>query len=465
MALDSLSATDRAFLSIESAEMGMHVGAVMLFEGGDLVGPDGALAMDLVHRRVAAALDGAPRLRQKVREVPGLGAVWVDDDRFRLDAHLFHTAVPRPGGMPQLFRLAGRLFAQPLDRRRPLWEMWFVEGLEGGRLALVMKAHHAMVDGVGGLELLASLLRVEPTTDVAEPSTFQPRPPPSARDVAVDRARTLVHAVDTFRKSLGEGGAGEKLRSVAAGLVETLKDGATPADETTLNPKEVGPHRAFAGIRLDLERLRALRRATGGTLNDLALAAVTGGLRAYLQRRGDPVGSLRTFRAMVPVNLRGRGLAGADGGNHVSLVLAKLPIDEPSPLARLAAVRATCEHLKHASHEIEGAAFVEHLADLGGPNVVTASFHAAMRLRAFNVVVSNVPGPPFGLYFGTARLAGLWGLVPLFAHQGLAISLVSYDGGFFVGLHADPDAVPDPERVGEDVAVAFDELEAAVAGA
>jgi WS/DGAT/MGAT family acyltransferase len=461
MDLDKLSSTDRVFLDIEGGALMMHIGAVMVFEGGDLVGADGALDAARLTRLLEASIADVPRFRQVVREAPPLGAVWVDDARFRLDYHVRHTAVPRPGGDAQLMALAGRVFAQPLDRRHPLWEVWLVEGLSHGRFAMLLKAHHAMVDGVAGMALLAALLRLEPSDDdPPPPAPWTPRPAPGAASLAAalvtDTARSVAHALHDLRGAIGEGAT--HARDIAGGLFDTLRDGVMPASESSINPAEMGPHRTYAGARLDLARAKAVRRALGGTLNDVALTVVTGALRRYLARRGDAVDTLRDFRALVPVDLRGRqGEAGASG-NHISLVLAKLPVSEPDARRRYEAVHAACEHLKHASHEIEGAAFIERIGDLGGPNVVAAVFRVASVLRAFNVTVTNVPGPQAPLYLGRARMTSIHAVVPLFTHQGVGVAVVSYDGGMFVGLYADPDAVPDVEALAGDVAAAFDEL-------
>lgn len=468
MTLETLSSTDQAFLDIEEVSMGMHVGAALVFEGGGLVRADGGLDAARLAALIEEGIDGVPRFRQCVREVPGLGAAWVDDAHFRLDYHVRHTAVPRPGGVEQLMKLAGRVFAQPLDRNRPLWELWLVEGLENGKFALIVKAHHAMVDGVAGIGVLASLFGVEPAEREPRPSGWQPRPEPGklelARSLAASRARGVVELFQQARGTLEHRDeALSKARDVASGLFETLREGLAPADATALNPAELSPHRCFGGVRLDLARVREARRLLGGTLNDVALASVTGGLRRYLARRGDPVDTLRDFRAMVPVNLRPRQGAAAPGmGNHVSLVLARLPIHEPDARRRFDEVKRVCEHLKGDSHEIEGAELIERIGDMGGPNVVSAVFRVAMKLRAFNVVVTNVPGPPCPLYLGTSRMESIWALVPLFSHQGLGIALISYHGGLFVGLHGDPEAVADLDAVGRDIEQSFEELAALV---
>lgn len=464
MSHDALSATDRAFLGIEDHALAMHVGATIVLERGDLLRPDGTLDIDRVMRLVSSGVEQVPRFRQHVRAVPGLGAVWVDDPGFQLDYHVRHTSIDHPGSHEQLMTLAGRVFGQALDRHRPLWEMWFVEGLEGGRVALLTKVHHAMIDGVAGMSILGALFRTEPFDDVPPPVARAASAEPStlalAKEIIAERAAAVASALRHAPEALTLNRDTLKhVGDTASGLAATLREGVIPADVTRLNPDSVGQQRTFAGVRLDLDRVRRTRRALSGTVNDVALAAVAGGLRRYFLRHGDDVDKMRDVRAFIPVNLRPRqGRTAAEPGNHVSLVLARMPIHEPDPRARFDEVHRVCDHLKHGSHEIEAAELIESIGDLGGPNIVHAIFRAAMALRAFNIVVTNVPGPPISLYCGRARMESIWGVVPLFAHQGVAISLISYGSDMFVGLYADPDAVPDLEALGADVLASFDEL-------
>ena len=343
-----------------------------------------------------------------------------------------------------------------------------MEGLSDGRFALIFKVHHAMVDGVAGIALLATLLSLDPADDPPAPPPWTPRPGPAGLDLAAalaaDSAHAVVDGLRALRTSPGDRGA--QARDIVEGLVDTLREGLVPAAATSINPAEVGPHRAFAAARLDLERAQAVRRALGGTLNDVVLAVATGGLRRHLARRGDPVDTVDEFRALVPVDLRAReGATGATGaGNHVSVVLLHLPLREADPRARYAAVCRASDQLKHASHEIEGAAFVERIGDLGGPNIVSAVFRVAAMLRAFNVVITNVPGPQVPLYLGRSRMTALHAEVPLFTHQGVGVAAVSYAGAISVGLYADVDAVPDVDALAADVRAAFDELCALAAG-
>ena len=465
MHLDKLSATDRAFLDIEGDALQMHIGAVMTLEGGSLRRPDGGVDLPRLCAILADGLSRLPRFSQRVREVPGLGAVWVDDATFRLERHVMHTALPRPGDDAALRRLAGRVLSHPLDRNHPLWELWLVEGLEGGRFALIFKAHHAMVDGIAGVEVLAALLRVEPAERVAEVTSRPPSPEPSRLAVASglvgDSGRAIADSVRGARAALEHPlDALRSAKDLAHGVYDTLKTGLRPASATSLNPSELSRHRSFGGLRVPLAAVRACARALGGTVNDVVLSAVAGALRSFLMRAGDDIDALTDFRALVPVNLRGRdsGHAGATLGNHISLVLMPMPVALGDARARFEAVHRATQRVKGASHEVEGAALVERIGDLGGPNVVTAVFRTAAHLRAFNVVVTNVPGPQFPLYLGTCRMHSIFGSVPLFAHQGVGITALSYDGGVFFGVQSDGEVMPAVEPFLDDLRVAVRDL-------
>lgn len=463
MTHERLSATDRAFLAIEEGALRMHVAMVMVLDGGGFVGADGALDARRLTALLAAGVDRVPRFRQRVREVPGVGAAWEDDPAFRAEDHIVHTSLPRPGDDAALRALVGRVLAQPLDRRRPLWEFWLVEGLHGGRFALIAKAHHAMVDGVAGVALLAALLRAEPGDEVLPREPHPPEAPARADRLAAalltDGARNLLAMLRGAKEELAQpADALKHALALGEGLAETLRDGLTPAPKTAINPDEVGGRRSFRGVRLPMARLTAARRALGATVNEVVLTLTTAALRRYLARRGDAVDALEGFRALVPVNLRPRHGEAAGVGNRISLVLMPLPLALGDARARLDAVHRTCAHFKHESHEVEGAELVERIGDLGGPNVVSLIFRAAAALRAFNVVVTNVPGAPFPLYLGRAQVQEMWAEVPLFAHQGVGVAALSYDDGLFLGLHADADAVPDLEALAGDFERAFEEL-------
>jgi len=361
--------------------------------------------------------------------VPVLGAVWVDDPGFRLEAHLHRAALLRPGRDAELFELAGAIFSRPLPLGGPLWELWLVEGMAAGRLAIVLKAHHALVDGVGGLGVLTAIVRF--AAEDAHPKEpvwlAQPHPLPWV-------VRTLAQA---RVRRLGE---------LRAGLRETVRDRS-------------GLARA-RDVAVCLARVNAVRSVFGGAVNDVAPTITAGCLHRSVSRMGDDVDHLRSFRALVPVDLRPRtGEAGI--GNHIALLLAELPVGEPDARARLARVRETIDELKHGSHEIEGTAFLERVGDLAGPNLVSLTFTLAMRLRAFNVVVTNMAGPPVPAYLARSPVEAVYPLVPLFSHQALGLAWLGYDGWLHLGLHADAAVLPSLHAVSADFTAAFEELAAA----
>ncbi|HXJ34580.1 MAG TPA: wax ester/triacylglycerol synthase family O-acyltransferase [Candidatus Eisenbacteria bacterium] len=443
---ERLSALDATFLAIEDRCSHMHIGSVGVFEAEPGMGSAGALDLDSVHHLVSVVLDSVPRYHQRVETTPIFGhPVWVDDASFNLNYHLRHTRLPLPGDERQLKRLAGRVMSQQLDRGKPLWESWFVEGLEGNRFAVVSKVHHCMVDGIGGVEMTTATLRPAPGPDprLAEQSRpFQPRPVP--------RPRELVCAELWHRLGGALGFAGAAARGVTQpratasivggtleGLAESLTTAFRPASPTPLNVA-IGPHRRFDWTAIDLAVVKAVRTRLGGTVNDVVLAVVAGAMRRYLGARGVDVDRL-DFRAMVPVNLR----AGYGGtGNRVASVLVRLPVDVADMERRLQRVRQEMETAKH-SHQIDAARAIEDITDWTMTTLIAQSARLASVSQPFNLVVTNVPGPQFPLYFLGARLVAAYPLVPLFQRQALGIALFSYDGRLFWGINADWDAVPD----------------------
>lgn len=440
----------------------MAVGAVCVFEGGDLVGDHDALDLVRLRRYVESVVSREPRYRQRVVRVPGLGQpVWVDDEDFALDFHLRHVRLPWPGDDRQLKRLAGRLFGQRIDRDHPLWELWAVEGLHDHRFALVFKVHHCMADGVAGAGLIASLLRLGPDATIQAAAPWSPRP--HAGPLAMVREeiryhnRQVVALARRVRSAAGGGGGGD-LRQYLRGIGETLRAGLRPAPPSPLNPGHIGAQRRFDTLRLDLAAIKRVRKALGGTVNDVALAVVAGGLRRYLTRRGGEAAVAAGLRAMVPVNIRAPG---QHGGNQVSLFLCELPVSEPDPVARLRVITERSRHLKEESGQATGTAFFEQLADAVATQLVTVTVRIAVKLRALNLVVTNVPGPPVPLYLLGARMVEVYPLVPLYENQALGVALFSYAGSLFVGLSACWHTLPDLHDLVGDLEAAFAELERA----
>jgi len=443
---DRLSALDATFLAIETPNVHMHVGSVSVFEGGDLRTAEGGLDIERVKALAEPALRRSARFRQRIERIPVFGhPVWVDDPRFHLDYHVRHTALPEPGDERQLKRLAGRIFSQKLDPHRPLWEMWFVEGLEGGKFAIISKIHHCMIDGVSGADLLAGFMQGD--AGGAAPTSaprWVPRPSPSPQQLLADEiARRASLPAKAAQAGLGAlrdpvGAAGD-LRDAVSSVAEALGAGLASASATPLND-DIGPYRRFDWCRTSLGDVREVKEKLGGTVNDVVLAVVSGAMRRFLKRRAvDPDGL--DFRAMLPVNVRTTDQHGKLG-NRVAFLMARLPVGESDPLARYRQVIETTRALK-ASSTVQGSELLEELSDWVMTTLFSDVSRLAAKTRSYNMVVTNVPGPQFPLHVLGGRMESIYPLVPLFSNQGLGIALFSYDGQLFWGFNADWDAVPD----------------------
>ena len=442
---DRLSALDATFLALESPSVHMHVGTVAIFEGGPLRAPDGSLDLERIRALSEPTLRRNARFRQRIARVPVFDhPIWVDDASFNLDYHLRHTSLPEPGDERQLKRLAGRIFSQKLDLGRPLWEMWFVEGLEDGRVAVISKVHHCMIDGVAGVDLLAGFLVASEQPGSAPAGRWLPRPVPSQAKQLADeiayRLRFPARAAGAGLRALGA--PLESLREARHALEavgQVLAAGFDSASSTPLND-DVGPHRRFDWTRMDLAALKEVKARFGGTLNDVVLAIVSGAMRHFLQRRGVAVDEI-AFRAMVPVNVRREAERGKVG-NRVVSVAAALPVDERDPARRMARVIEATQRFK-TSDIVEGGELLEGLGEWGMTSLMASFARLSALTRAFNLVVTNVPGPQVPLRMLGAKLEAVYPLVPLFSNQNLGIALFSYDGGLYWGFNADWDAVPD----------------------
>jgi WS/DGAT/MGAT family acyltransferase len=442
---DRLSALDAAFLEIEDPSALMHVGAVAIFELGALRTPDGGLDIERIRAAAVPMLRASPRLRQRLDWIPLLDhPVWVDDDRFNLAYHLRHTALPEPGDERLLKRLAGRIFSQQLDRGKPLWEMWYVEGLEGDRFAVIGKFHHCMLDGVAGAHLVGLMFGSDLADPMDEPAPrWLPRPAPGGARLLADellrRATLPLRAASAGAEALRRPWrALSAARGVGESLLATARQAISPATATPLNV-EIGSHRRFDWLKSDLSTLRDVKTRLDGTVNDVVLATVSGALRRFLRARGLRLEEL-DVRALVPVNVRADDERG-DLGNRVAFMVARLPLDEADPARRLARVCAETRRLKR-SRQVEGAELIEQISDWTD----TAVFARYARLgasRAFNLVVTNVPGPRETARLLGSRLVEIYPLVPLYRNQALGIALFSYDGALHWGLNGDWDAMPD----------------------
>ncbi len=455
-----LSPLDASFLHIEDNVSHMHIGSVGIFDGP-------VPAYDDVVATIAGKLALVPRYRQVVRRVPAdLGRpVWVDDPHFRIEYHVRNTALPSPGGAEELRRLVGRLMSQALDRTKPLWEMWVVEGLEDGQWALVSKVHHCMVDGVSGSELLAVTMDLSPVPSDPVDEPFVPRPAPSslrlafsaAADMARDpyeQLRALRAATRVPRRAVAQ------TLEVVGGLFQ-LVGLVRPTPPTSLNGP-IGPHRRWAWAETTVDNVKRIRKELGGTFNDVVLTAITAGFRQLLLSRGEPVE--RVLRTLVPVSVRGRdtsGMAVGDGrlDNQVSAMVAELPIDLAEPVARLEVIRDQMAGLKESKEALAG----EALTSLSGfaPPVLLAMgtrLAAKSAQRAINTVTTNVPGPQLPLYLLGRRMRRAYPYVPLGAQLRITVAIFSYDGQVNVGVTGDYDGAADIEVLSRGIEEGFEEL-------
>jgi len=447
---ERLSALDASFLDVESKVAPMHVGAALIFDARPLTLEHGGLDIERLTKYTVAALDSIPRYRQRVEWVPGFGhPVWVDDDRFNIHFHLRHTRLPLPGDERSLKRLVGRLFSQHLDRSRPLWEFWVVEGVENDQFALIIKVHHCMVDGVAGVHLLEALLQDSPQAVEGEPNEWRARPAPSRAELIVNEAN---HRVDGLRKLSH---LIPRVRENFRGLSNVVRSGMKSAPRTPFTEQDISPYRRFDWTSFDLDEVKAIRRSLGGTINDVVVATTTGAVRRFLLRRGSDVDSMEGFRAVLPVNLRKAG--GLSVGNHVAMLLADLPVTERDPIERLQKVIRVTTELKNESNQAGGAELIEEVADLTSKRLVSELYRAAMRLRTYNLIITNIPGPKVPLYMLGAPMKVIHPMVPLLHNQNLSIALFSYAGALHWGFNADWESFPDVHEFVDDVRVSFAE--------
>ena len=451
---DRLSGLDASFLALEKGGAHMHVGSVLVFEGE-------APPYDDLIEQVEQRLHLVPRYRQKLAFPPLAQArpVWVDDPHFNARYHVRHTALPAPAGDAELRRLAGRVFSQQLDRSKPLWEIWLVERVADDRFALVCKTHHALVDGISGVDIITVLFDLEPEPPAREPApAWYPRPEPTGASLLADALLERASLpVDAARTVAGAVTSTTQIARTLSGIASTAAAGLAGAPPSPLNTR-IGPHRRFTWVEAELDRLKAVKGALGGTVNDAVLAVVAGALRALLVRRGrDP--DAHELRAMVPISVRADTEQGALG-NRVSAVSAPLPVDLADPIERFRAVRAALGDLKGSGQAV-GAQALTQLAGFAAPTLLDQAARLQSRQRFFNLTVTNVPGPQFPLYALGRRLIAVYPQVPLVQNTALGIAIMSYDGRVFFGLLGDYDAMADLDRFAGDLQSAVAELSTA----
>jgi diacylglycerol O-acyltransferase / wax synthase len=453
--MDRLSSIDASFLTNEGSASHMHVGAVLIFEGPP---PSYADLLDQVRSR----LHLVPRFRQKLAFPPlQMGRpFWIDDPHFHLEYHVRHSALPQPGSEDQLRRLTGRLFSQQLDRSKPLWELWLVQGLQRKRFALLTKTHHALVDGVSGVDIATVLFDVTPVPEPAEPEhEWIPEPEPSASDLVVRGLEGVATAPLQLARRLEQaiehpGAAIEQATESVEAMSEVGWALANPAPDVPLNTA-IGSHRRFYWVRSELADLKRIKNVLGGTVNDVVLAVVAGALRRWLHSRGIRTQGLE-LRALVPVSIRTEDEHG-QLGNRIAAVRGPLPVYIEDPVRRLDTVREAMEGVK-SSKQALGAEVIARFNDFAPPTLLAQASRLNFSTRLFNLIVTNVPGPQIPLYVLGRELEDVFPVAFLPENHALAVAIISYNGRVGFGLLADYDAMDDVEVLAEGIEGAIAEL-------
>jgi WS/DGAT/MGAT family acyltransferase len=461
---DRLTAVDASFVAQEGPVSHMHIGAVMIFEGP-------APVYDDLADHIRARLHLVPRFRQKLAFPPVESGrpLWIDDPCFNLEYHVRDTALPAPGSEQQLRALAARIHSQALDRSKPLWEMWLVHGLEGNRFALITKTHHALVDGVSGVDLATVVFDPTPVPAAVEhgDEPWTPHPTPSDVELAARGVRGVVALpFEAAARAIGAathpGEALHETREALEGLGEVVWAALNPAPETPLNVP-IGPHRRLVWVRQDLRDFKRIKDVLGGTVNDVVLATVAGALQKWLRSRGVRTEGLE-LRALVPVSIRARDEL-RQLGNRIAAMRGPLPVYVEDPVARLHVVRHAMDGLKDSKQAL-GAEVLAGMQALAPPTIFAQASRLNFSTRLFNLLVTNVPGPQFPLYVLGRQLQDLFPVAFLPKRHALAVAIMSYDGGMDFGLLGDYDAMPDLERLGgmltESLRELLDAAEAAV---
>jgi len=460
---DRLSALDASFLHLESPETPMHVGSLAIFDGAAFFDGSGRFRLAEARALVASRLHLIPRFRTRLMNVPmDQGRpIWVDDDRFDISYHVRLTALPKPGTWEQLLTLTGRIEAQTLDRSHPLWELWFVEGLEGGRVALVQKTHHALVDGVSGVDVATVLLDFTPEPTVLDAPAWLPRAAPSSsrllRDTLVERSTGPTEIARSVRGLARAPQRAAARTGKVAGAIRSMFDGSPLAPRTSFNVP-VGRDRRFAGVKVPLDTVKDIRAATGGTVNDVLLAGVAGAMRARLLARGDDLPE--SLRALCPVSVRDES-EHLHLGNRVSVMFVELPVGEVDPAARLERIERQTHDLKEREQAV-GAAFILDLGEYAAPTLLGLAARLVHRQPFVNLVVTNVPGPQVPLYCLGARMVEAYPMVPLSRNLSLGVAILSYCGVLHFGLLVDGDVWPDLDDLATDIEASFTALRQAV---
>jgi diacylglycerol O-acyltransferase len=455
---DRLSAIDASFLAQEKQASHMHVGALVVFEGPPPTREEFRAHME-------SRLQLVPRYRQKLA-FPPLEAgrpFWIDDPNFNVDYHVRHTALPKPGTQEQLRELAGRIFSQRLDRSKPLWEVWIVHGLDDDGFALISKTHHALVDGVSGVDIATVLFDLSPVPEPPETEDrWTPAPEPSDVELLADGVKGLIRTpFELAGRALGAlqrpAETLETVREAAEGIGEVVWAGMNPAPDVPLNVP-IGPHRRVRWVQSRLADFKEIKNALGGTVNDTVLTVVAGALRRWLQDRGVRTEGVE-LRALVPVSIRGDDEHGSLG-NRIAAMRGPLPVYVDDPVERLQVVRQGMGELKESKQAL-GAEVIAALNDFAPPTLLAQASRLNFSTRLFNLIVTNVPGPQFPLYLLGREMQEIVPVAFLPENHALAVAIMSYNGKVDFGLLADYDAMPDLDAFAEHLEESLAELLAA----
>lgn len=464
-AYDRLTFLDNSFLLMERENTPMHIAGTATYDAAALTKPDGGIDIDRIRAYIESRLHLIPRYRQCLQHSWFHSApIWVDYPHFNIHYHVRHAALPKPGDERQLKRLAARIMSQHLDRSKPLWEIWIVEGLDDGkRVAMISKIHHCMVDGVSSVDLLNVLLTAQPTEDFAPAPKFLPRPAPGELDLLLEAAGTVARLPFEVGQTVTDlvGQVRDPLSDIRARFraLRELMDTGFGVSETILN-QPVGPHRRFDWLKMSLAEIKGVKDGLGGTVNDVVLATVAGAVRRFLERHDTNCETL-DFRVMAPVSVRSTDERGALG-NRVSAWIVPMPLGEMDPRRRMEAIRATTSHLKEAK-QAAGAEILTQVGEWTPSTILSLASRMAARALPFNLVVTNVPGPQVPLYLLGARMHDNYGFVPLMDGLGLGIVLFSYAGSLCWGFTCDWDLLPELHDFVLDIEASFRELQKAAA--
>ena len=453
--LDRLGSTDLSFLTNESSSSHMHVGGILIFEGP-------APSYDDLLEHVRSRLHLVPRFRQKLA-FPPLQAgrpFWIDAANLNLEYHVRHSALPAPGSEEQLRRMAARVFSQQLDRSKPLWELWLVQGLTRNRFALVTKTHHAVVDGVSGVDIATVLFDLNPVPEPAEPqNSWAPSPEPSQATLLAKGAEDVLRAPVTAARRLERvvqhpEHAARQVRDAVEAVGEVGWNFANPAPKVPLNV-QIGSHRRFVWVRSDLDHFKRVKNEVGGTVNDVVLAVVAGALRDWLHGRGIRTEGLE-LRAQVPVSIRSQDERG-QLGNRLAVMRAPLPVYIADPVRRLEAVTRAMRGLKQSKQAL-GAEVISRFNDFAPPTLLAQAARINFSTRLFNLTVTNVPGPQVPLHVLGRELEDVFPVGFLPPNQALFVAIISYNGGVNFGLLADYDSMDDVDVIADGIERAIAEL-------